>query len=229
MKKLRGQEVDGKALAVELAGKRAPEERGARAAPVSRTLYVSGIAPTVTDSLLRERFSAFGHISNVAITRDRDGNPKGYAFVEFYDHVSAARAREGLHGKDLEGQRLGVFESKPKSDRGAAASPYAARGAAPLPYSPYDYYSRVPVADDRMAAYQMLYPPAYPSPPAAAVQAAPTPAADTMGTAAADPYAAYGYPYAAYDPSYAAAASYSAVRRDTTRASNTRAARFAPY
>eukprot|EP00455_Lapot_gusevi_P056197 TRINITY_DN927_c0_g2_i2.p1 TRINITY_DN927_c0_g2~~TRINITY_DN927_c0_g2_i2.p1 ORF type:complete len:326 (+),score=142.71 TRINITY_DN927_c0_g2_i2:518-1495(+) len=258
MKKLRGQDVEGKAIAVELAGKKQDDrERGGRPSSTTKTLYINGLAPTVTEETVRERFSIFGTLMSCTLVRDHEGKSRGYGFVQYLEPSSAARARENLHNKELEGSKLGVFESKPKNERGAAAlaSVYPPRtaGYPPAAASPYDYF-RLPPLDDRLS-YSLLSMYAQPAaaaaagyPPAAAPAAAPATApppppgvAQAPAPESADPYAAYAsayaaYPYA-YDPAYAAAyrASgtadvYGAARtRDATRAAPTRPARYSPY
>jgi hypothetical protein len=53
-----------------------------------------------------ERFAPFGRLVNVAVTRDRDGNSRGFGFVAFAEPSQAANARQALHGADIDGHKV---------------------------------------------------------------------------------------------------------------------------
>jgi len=84
-------------------------------------IYVGNLPFTTTDAELRTLFSQHGTVESVSVPTDRDtGRPRGFAFVEM-NQVDAARAVQGLNGKDLGGRSLRVnpAEDKPRSGGGA--------------------------------------------------------------------------------------------------------------
>lgn len=52
----------------------------------------------MTEDILHKKFSAFGKVRNVWITRDSEGKPKGFGFVNFILHDEAKEAMETLNG-----------------------------------------------------------------------------------------------------------------------------------
>lgn len=75
-----------------------------------------------------ERFAPFGRLLNVAVTRDRGGQSRGFGFVAFAEPGQAARARAALHNSDIDGQKISVFESKPKPDERDSSSQMGSSG-----------------------------------------------------------------------------------------------------
>lgn len=56
---------------------------------------------------------------------DRDsGEPRGFAFVEMTNDAEAAKAINGLNGKDVEGRTLNVNEARPKAERPGGGGGY---------------------------------------------------------------------------------------------------------
>lgn len=84
-------------------------------------LHIGNLAKGVTDAELKEQVVAFGQASSVEIVRDRDGESKGFGFVEFGDDDQARAAMTGLNGKDLGGQPIKVSEARAR--KGDAARP----------------------------------------------------------------------------------------------------------
>eukprot|EP01040_Poterioochromonas_malhamensis_P010425 gene10425-11342_t len=62
-------------------------------------LYVKQFPPSWDEAKLKEVFQAFGAISSVAATKDESGKLKGFGFVNFTEHESAAKAVQELNGK----------------------------------------------------------------------------------------------------------------------------------
>ena len=84
-------------------------------------LYVGNFPFTVDESQLREIFSQYGEISELALITDRDtGRPKGFGFITFATQQSAEKALE-QNGKDLGGRalRVNIAMDKPRETRGA--------------------------------------------------------------------------------------------------------------
>lgn len=62
-------------------------------------LYVKHFPLTWDEAKIKEIFSAYGNVANVAIQRDLDGKSKAFGFVSFADHESAVKALADLGGK----------------------------------------------------------------------------------------------------------------------------------
>ena len=81
-------------------------------------LYVGNLPYTADDAQLREVFSQYGDIQDLALIMDRDtGRPKGFAFVTFATQQAAEKAL-AQNGKDMGGRAMRVNmaeEKKPRS------------------------------------------------------------------------------------------------------------------
>ncbi len=77
-------------------------------------LYVGNLTYSVTKEELQEMFSAYGEIKSVTVLEG-----KGFGFVEMSTPEEAAKAKEGLDGKDLAGRKMKVDEAKPPKDKGS--------------------------------------------------------------------------------------------------------------
>jgi len=81
-------------------------------------LYVGNFPYTVDEEQLRELFSPYGEIEDLALIKDRDtGRPKGFGFITFASQQSAEKALE-LDGKDMGGRPLKVNMATEKPARG---------------------------------------------------------------------------------------------------------------
>ena len=81
-------------------------------------LYVGNFPYTVGEAELREVFSAYGEIDEIAMITDREtGRPKGFAFITFATQQAAEKALE-QNGKNLGGRPLKVDMAKEKVSRG---------------------------------------------------------------------------------------------------------------
>lgn len=86
---------------------------------MSTNIYVGNLGFSVTGDQLQELFTEFGEVVSVNIITDRDtGRSRGFGFVEMADGADAAKAIEGLNGKELDGRDLTVNEARPREDRG---------------------------------------------------------------------------------------------------------------
>ncbi|HEX6930366.1 MAG TPA: RNA-binding protein [Gammaproteobacteria bacterium] len=81
-------------------------------------LYVGNFPYSVDEDQLRDLFSPYGEIEDLAMIKDRDtGRPKGFAFVTFASQQAAEKALE-QDGKDLGGRPLKVNMATEKPARG---------------------------------------------------------------------------------------------------------------
>ncbi|KAK4126885.1 polyadenylate binding protein [Parathielavia appendiculata] len=80
-------------------------------------VYVKNINLEVTDDEFRELFAKYGDITSSSLARDAEGKSRGFGFVNFTAHASAARAVEELNGKEFRGQDLYVGRAQKKHER----------------------------------------------------------------------------------------------------------------
>jgi len=82
-----------------------------------KNLFVGNLSFQTTEGELQALFEAYGEITRVQIMTDRDtGRSRGFGFVEMSSDEAAAKAIEGLNGKDLGGRALNVNEARPKPE-----------------------------------------------------------------------------------------------------------------
>jgi len=113
-----------------------------QASPTNTTVYVGNLAPEVTEPQLKSIFAEYGTIEEIRVQAD-----KGYAFVRFQSHQSAANAIVGLHGQAVESRTI-------RCSWGKARFPTAA--ASPPPFLPPPIYGPVPYGpmQDQPPAYK---------------------------------------------------------------------------
>lgn len=80
-------------------------------------VYVKNIEPETTDEEFRELFAKYGDITSSSIARTEDGKSRGFGFVNFAKHESAAAAVEALHDSDFKGHKLYVGRAQKKHER----------------------------------------------------------------------------------------------------------------
>ena len=92
-------------------------------------LYVGNIAYSTTEQSLRDAFSQFGAVEDVAVIMDREsGRPRGFAFVTMKNDGEAKNAVEQLNGTQLDGRTIAVNEAKPKTGGGGGGGGYRGGG-----------------------------------------------------------------------------------------------------
>lgn len=64
-------------------------------------LYMKNLDAELTEDHLREKFSEFGKIVSLVISKDDSGVSRGFGFVNFDNPVDARRAMEALNGSQL--------------------------------------------------------------------------------------------------------------------------------
>lgn len=64
-------------------------------------LYVKNLDPEVGEEFLLEKFSEFGKISSLVISKDENGMSRGFGFINFDNSDDAKRALEALNGSQL--------------------------------------------------------------------------------------------------------------------------------
>lgn len=74
-----------------------------------KTLFIKNLSESITEDMLRDRFSTYGTVEKVALH-------KFYAFVFFAEREAALKAIEGEHDKQFEDTTLSVELAKPISE-----------------------------------------------------------------------------------------------------------------
>lgn len=80
-------------------------------------VYVKNISTDASDADFRELFEKFGDVTSSSLARDAEGKSRGFGFVNFTTHESAAKAVDDLNGKDFMGQDLYVGRAQKKHER----------------------------------------------------------------------------------------------------------------
>ncbi|WEW58363.1 Protein phosphatase PP2A regulatory subunit B [Emydomyces testavorans] len=81
-------------------------------------VYVKNVDPETTDEEFRQLFENHGDITSATLARDPEtGKNRGFGFVNFTNHESAAAAVDKLNDMDFKGQRLYVGRAQKKHER----------------------------------------------------------------------------------------------------------------
>ncbi|WP_164101522.1 RNA recognition motif domain-containing protein [Candidatus Laterigemmans baculatus] len=92
-------------------------------------LYIGNIAYTTTEQTLRDAFSQYGTVEDVAVIMDREtGRPRGFAFVTMKNDAEGKDAIEQLNGTQLDGRTIAVNEARPKTGGGGGGGGYRGGG-----------------------------------------------------------------------------------------------------
>ncbi|MEN9569231.1 MAG: hypothetical protein RL172_462 [Bacteroidota bacterium] len=91
-------------------------------------IYVGNLSWNMTDDDLNALFSPYGSVSNAKILKDKtSGRSRGFGFVEMEDDEAAKAAIAALHDSEVQGRKLIVNESQPKSDSGGSGGGFKKR------------------------------------------------------------------------------------------------------
>ncbi|XP_078449401.1 cytotoxic granule associated RNA binding protein TIA1-like isoform X2 [Lampetra fluviatilis] len=82
-----------------------------QSSPTNCTVYCGGITQGLTEQLMRQTFLLFGQILEIRVFPD-----KGYSFIRFATHESAAHAIVSVNGSTIEGFSVKCFWGKEASD-----------------------------------------------------------------------------------------------------------------
>jgi RNA recognition motif-containing protein len=81
-------------------------------------IYVGNLPFSANEAEVRALFAQYGTVESLSLITDRDtGRPRGFGFVEM-SSADAARAIQGLNGKDMNGRALKVNEAQERNNRG---------------------------------------------------------------------------------------------------------------
>ncbi|NXO46512.1 TIA1 protein, partial [Locustella ochotensis] len=82
-----------------------------QSSPSNCTVYCGGVTSGLTEQLMRQTFSPFGQILEIRVFPD-----KGYSFVRFSSHESAAHAIVSVNGTSIEGHVVKCYWGKETPD-----------------------------------------------------------------------------------------------------------------
>lgn len=93
-------------------------------------LYVGGLSYSTTSETLREYFAQCGTVESASVITDKfSGQSRGFGFVEMATSEEAQRAISELNGKDLDGRKITVNVSTPRTPgSGGGRGPGGPRG-----------------------------------------------------------------------------------------------------
>ncbi|GER43452.1 polyadenylate-binding protein [Striga asiatica] len=80
-------------------------------------LYVKNLDASFSEEDLREKFSKYGKVISLVISKDDNGASRGFGFVNFENPSDAKRAVEAFHGSKLGSKVLYVARAQKKSER----------------------------------------------------------------------------------------------------------------
>ena len=95
-------------------------------------LYIGGLSWDTKENDLREAFSQFGELTEVAIAEDRhSGKSRGFGFITFANEEDSRKAMDEMNETSLDGRTIkvdvatersrnnrGGFQSKNRNNRG---------------------------------------------------------------------------------------------------------------
>lgn len=92
-------------------------------------IYVGNLAYGTNEESLKQAFSAYGTVDEVAVIIDREtGRSRGFGFVVMNNDNDARRAIEEVNGAEIDGRSVTVNEAKPKSSGGGGGFGGGSRG-----------------------------------------------------------------------------------------------------
>lgn len=87
-------------------------------------IYVGNISYAATEPEVRQLFSPYGVIEDLAMAEDREtGKFRGFAIVMMPDAIEAAKAIAGVDGHSLRGRQLVVNTAVKKKNKGEPTDP----------------------------------------------------------------------------------------------------------
>jgi RNA recognition motif-containing protein len=82
-------------------------------------IYVGNLPYSATENSLKSLFETYGDVTTSKIVTDKfTGSSRGFGFIEMSNADEAQKAIDELNGKDFEGRKLVVNESRPRENTG---------------------------------------------------------------------------------------------------------------
>ena len=80
-------------------------------------IYVGNLPYSATENSLKALFETYGSVTTAKIVTDKfTGSSRGFGFVEMPNADEAQKAIDALNGKDFEGRKIVVNESRPREN-----------------------------------------------------------------------------------------------------------------
>ncbi|CAD5233090.1 unnamed protein product [Bursaphelenchus xylophilus] len=73
-----------------------------------KTLFVARISYETSESKLKREFERFGPIKNIVLVHNKEGKPRGYAFIEYEHKNDMSAAYKKADGMKVDGRRIVV-------------------------------------------------------------------------------------------------------------------------
>jgi RNA recognition motif-containing protein len=82
-------------------------------------IYLGNLSYAATENTIRELFETYGTVTTIKIIADKfTGSSRGFGFVEMPNADEAQRAIAELNGKEFQGRKMVVNESRPRENTG---------------------------------------------------------------------------------------------------------------
>ena len=82
-------------------------------------IYIGNLSYSVTESSIKDLFEGFGQVTTAKIVTDKfTGSSRGFGFVEMPNDDEAQKAIAELNGKEFQGRKMVVNESRPRETTG---------------------------------------------------------------------------------------------------------------
>eukprot|EP01115_Flamella_aegyptia_P014168 TRINITY_DN7909_c0_g1_i2.p1 TRINITY_DN7909_c0_g1~~TRINITY_DN7909_c0_g1_i2.p1 ORF type:complete len:593 (-),score=280.43 TRINITY_DN7909_c0_g1_i2:87-1865(-) len=85
--------------------------------PKWTNIYVKNVPKSLNDDKFGELFKKYGSITSAVLSKDEQGQSKGFGFVNFENHEEAEAAVQEMNGKDVDGTQIYVGRAQKKSER----------------------------------------------------------------------------------------------------------------
>lgn len=82
------------------------------------TLFVGKLNKTTTEETIRKLLEEYGEIVKICMVKNKEGVPRGYAFVEFKDEQDMTTAARRANGVKVDGQRVLVDVERGRTVKG---------------------------------------------------------------------------------------------------------------
>ncbi|HSC24626.1 MAG TPA: RNA-binding protein [Candidatus Babeliales bacterium] len=82
-------------------------------------IYVGNLPYSATENSMRDLFEGYGTVTTSKIVTDKfTGSSRGFGFIEMPNDDEAQKAIDELNGKEFEGRKIVVNESRPRETTG---------------------------------------------------------------------------------------------------------------
>jgi RNA recognition motif-containing protein len=82
-------------------------------------IYVGNLSYSATETSMKDLFEGYGQVASAKIVTDKfTGSSRGFGFIEMPNADEAQRAIDELNGKDFDGRKIVVNESRPRETTG---------------------------------------------------------------------------------------------------------------